>query len=332
MANCPKCGYHLKFTDWHPNCPKCGINIVYYNMDERLQEEADVAELDHVRVQKKIDRLKASFVGSPYSLVRLALSILPIAMLMLPLAKVTFSGPFIEQKTTSINAVTIVNTISSLNFDNLFKMTGSKLLGAGFIGYAVSLFAVLISLAMVVVSLIALMAANGPKGNIRNIINNSIAICAAAVSAIFFTKFASGIGSAFPEFFSGKLQFGAFAYIGALLLLLAINIIITIKKPPVKYKQCYIGGIPYEEYEQMIADGVSMEEIHAKMDKILADKENARLAEERKKAMEKEAKELKELERKAGKFLEKTEDKAEEVKEKAGEAADEIKEETEDKE
>ena len=324
MAHCPKCGYHLKFTDWQPNCPKCGVNIVYYNMDERLQEEADVAELDHVRVQKKIDRLKASFVGSPYSLVRLGLSILPIAMLMLPLAKVTFNGPFFEQRTTNINAITIVNTVSSLNFDNLMKMTGSKLLGPGFIGYAVSLVAILLSLVMVVVSLISLMAANGPKGNIRNIINNSIAICAAVVSAVFFGRFASGIGSAFPEFFSGKIQFGAFAYIGALILLLGINIIIAIKKPPVKYKQCYIGGIPYEEYEQMIADGVSMEEIHAKMDKILAEKENARIAEERKKAAEREAKELEELERKAGKFLEKTEKDAEEAK-------DELKEETEEK-
>ncbi len=300
MAQCPKCGHKLKLTDYKPNCPKCGVNIVYYNMDERLQEEADIAELDHVRVQKKIDRLKASFVGSPYALVRLALSILPLATLMLPLASVTYSGPFIEQKTSSINAVTIVNTVSSLNFDSLFKMTGSKLVGAGFTGYAVSLFAVLISLAMVVVSLVALVAANGKKGNIRNIFNNCVAIAAAVVSIIFFTRFSSGINSAFPEFFSGSVKFGAFVYLAALLALLAINIIITIKKPPVKYKQCYIGGIPYEEYEQMIADGVSMEEIHEKMDKILAEKEAARLEEMNRKAAEKAEKEKEEIARKAG--------------------------------
>ncbi|MBR3621665.1 MAG: hypothetical protein IKN56_09175 [Clostridia bacterium] len=300
MAQCPKCGHKLKLTDYKPNCPKCGVNIVYYNMDERLQEEADIAELDHVRVQKKIDRLKASFVGSPYSLVRLALSILPLATLMLPLASVTYSGPFIEQKTSSINAVTIVNTVSSLNFDSLFKMTGSKLVGAGFTCYAVSLFAVLISLAMVVVSLVALVAANGKKGNIRNIFNNCVAIAAAVVSIIFFTRFSSGINSAFPEFFSGSVKFGAFVYLAALLALLAINIIITIKKPPVKYKQCYIGGIPYEEYEQMIADGVSMEEIHEKMDKILAEKEAARLEEMNRKAAEKAEKEKEEIARKAG--------------------------------
>ncbi len=303
MAKCPKCGYNLKLTDWKPNCPKCGVNIVYYNMDERLQEEADIAELDHVRVQKKIDRLKASFIGSPYAIVRLALSILPIATLMLPLASVTYSGPFIEQKTSAINAVTLINKVSSLNFDNLFRMAGSKVVGDGFTGYAVSLFAVLISLAMVVVSLIALVAANGKRGNIRNIFNNCVAIIAAVVSVIFFNRFSSGVHSVFPEFFSGSVKFGAFVYLAALIALLAINVIITIKKPPVKYKQCYIGGIPYEEYEQMIANGVSMEEIHEKMDKILAEKEAERLAEMNRKAAEKAAKEKEELARKAGKYL-----------------------------
>ncbi len=300
MAKCPKCGHKLKLTDWKPNCPNCGVNIVYYNMDERLQEEADIAELDHVRVQKKIDRLKASFVGSPYALVRLALSILPLGALMLPLASVTYSGPFIEQKTSTINAVTLVNKVSSMNFDNLFKMTGSKLLGDGFTGYAVSLFAVLLSLAMVVVSLVALIGANGKKGNIRNIFNNCLAIAAAVVSIIFFTRFSSGIHSAFPEFFSGSVKFGAFVYIAVLIALLVINIVITVKKPPVKYKQCYIGGIPYEEYEKMIADGVSMEEIHEKMDKILAEKEAARLEEMNRKAAETAAKEEEEFARKAG--------------------------------
>ena len=46
MAVCPKCGYKLKLTDWKPNCPKCGINLNYYGLEEKLQEEADVAEID----------------------------------------------------------------------------------------------------------------------------------------------------------------------------------------------------------------------------------------------------------------------------------------------
>ena len=88
MAKCPKCGRKLTLLDWRPNCPGCGVNIVYYNLDERLQDEADVAEAEHARLQKRIDRLKASFIGSKLTIARIFLSILPIATLLLPLANV----------------------------------------------------------------------------------------------------------------------------------------------------------------------------------------------------------------------------------------------------
>ena len=304
MANCPKCGYHLKLTDWKPNCPKCGVNLVYYEMEEHLQQEADVAEVEHVRVQKKIDRLKASFVGSPYALVRLAFSILPIAALMLPLCSVTYSGPFIEQTTQKINAISIYNLASSLDFGSLFTMTKSNIVGSGFSGYAAALICILVSLLMVIVSLIALTCANGRFGNARNIFNNTVIVLSAVASAMFFKKFATGISAVFPDYFSGKLQFGALVYIITALMLLAINVIITIKKPPVKYKQCYVGGIPYEEYQQMIDDGVSMDEIHEKMDVILAEREAKRLAEVAKAEAEKKAKENAELEAKAKRYME----------------------------
>ena len=301
MAKCPNCGYSLKLTDWRPDCPKCGINLVYYGLDERLQEEADKAEIEHVRVQRKIDRLKASFVGSPFAIIRIFLSLLPIGALMLPLCSVTYSGPFIEQSTSKINAISLYNLVSSLDFDSLITMTGSKLVGKGFTGYAVSLICVLLSAVMVLISLFALVAANGPKGKIRNIINNCVSIALAVVSIVFFLSFSSNISSVFPEFFSASLQFGIFIYLFALALLLGINILIAVKNIPVKYKQCYIGGIPSEEYDEMIANGVPLEEIHAKMDKILAEREAERVAEIQRKAAEKKAKEEEELARKAGK-------------------------------
>ena len=43
MAYCPKCGYKLKITDYKPECPSCGVNLMYYNMEERLAEDADKA-------------------------------------------------------------------------------------------------------------------------------------------------------------------------------------------------------------------------------------------------------------------------------------------------
>lgn len=301
MASCPKCGGHLKITDWKPNCPHCGVNLTFYGVDEKLQAEANKAEVDHAKVQKKIDHLKASFVGSPLAIVRIVLSILPIAALMLPLCKVTYSGPFIEQTTSSINIISIYNLISSLDFDALFTMIGSKLVGTGFTGYFVALICILLSAVMVLVSLFALFAAMGPKGNIRNITNNIIAIVLAVASIFAFSAFKGNIGAAFPEFFNGSIMYGIFVYIAALALLLGINIVLTKKKIVVKYKPCYVGGIPVEEFTQALADGVPIEELHARMDIILGEREAKRLEEQAKKEAEKKAKEDEELARKAGK-------------------------------
>ncbi|MBQ2847589.1 MAG: hypothetical protein IJE74_04975 [Clostridia bacterium] len=273
MANCPKCGRKLTILDWRPNCPECGVNLVYYGMEERLLNEADAAEAEHARLQKRIDRLKASFIGSKLTIIRIVLSILPIAALLLPLCNVTYSGPFIEETTTGVNAIEIYNLVSSLDFDALFTMIGSSLLGTSFIGYAGALVCILLSLVMVIVSLLMLMLACSPKGNPRNITLNSIAIVLAAASAIFFTVFSNGISAVFPEFISGSVGIGIFVYIAALVLLLGINIVIAKKGVEVKYKQCFVGGLPAEEYFELVEKGTDIKIIREKMAVALEAKE-----------------------------------------------------------
>lgn len=272
MAKCPKCGRRLTVFDWRPNCPGCGVNLVYYGREEKLMNEADAAEAEHAKLQKKIDRLKASFVGSPLTIIRIILSVLPIAALMLPLCKVAFSGPFIEATTKSINAIGIYNLVSSLDFGALFTMIGSSLVGSAFIGYAVSLVTLLLSLVLVIVSLVMLMMACGPKGNVRNITLNCIDIALAVASVIFFNRFATGIHNVFPEFVSGSVQVGAYVYIGTLVLLLAINIVIAKVGVKVKYKQCYVGGIPADEYFELVEAGTDIDTIHQMMAKAMAAK------------------------------------------------------------
>lgn len=278
MAKCPKCGRKLTLFDWRPNCPGCGVNIVYYNLDERLQDEADVAEAEHARLQKRIDRLKASFIGSKLTIARIILSVLPIATLLLPLANINFSAAVINggAVNTDISLISLINIISSLNFDNLFTMLGSSLLGDAFLGYLIALGALALSLVFLIVSLLALMAACGPKGNIRNLILNSITVILAVTSIFGFNMFSNGITAVFPDFFSGKISFGIFVYIGALVLLLALNVIITIKGTPVKYKPCFVGGIPAEEYFELVKNGVPKEEIRAMMAVALEKERNER--------------------------------------------------------
>lgn len=272
MAKCPKCGRKLTLFDWKPNCPGCGVNLVYYGMEERLLDEADAAEAEHARLQKRIDRLKASFVGSKLTVLRIILSILPIATLLLPLCTLTYSGPFIEEVTKNIGLIELINVITSLDIDALLTMLGSGIVGTSFIGYAGALVCLLLSVVFIVVSLLMLMLACSPKGNPRNITLNIITILLAVASPVFFNIFATNISAVFPDFISGKIGFGIFVYIGALALLLAINIIIAVKGVEVKYKQCFVGGIPAEEYFELVEKGTDKAVIRQMMAEALEKK------------------------------------------------------------
>lgn len=284
MATCPKCGYKLKLTDWRPNCPACGVNLVYYGMEDRLLSDADKAEAEHAHFQKKIDRLKASFVGSKLTIIRIILSLLPIGPLFLALANISYSGPFIEQTSTKVDVLTLYDFVSHLNFDSLFAMLGSDILGQTFLYFALSIVLVLLSVVLILVSLICLIFACSPKGNPRNITLNSLMVVFAVASIFCFTKFAAGIHTVFPDFITANIGVGAYVYLGALVLLLALNIIIAIVGVEVKYKQCYIGGLKSEEYFQLVADGTELSVIREKMAVALAAKAeaDAKIAEEKK--------------------------------------------------
>lgn len=267
MANCPKCGARLKLTDWRPTCPHCGINLIYYGMEERLLEDADKAESEHAVFQKKLDRLKASFIGSPLTIIRIVLSLLPIGALMLPLANVSFWGPFFEKK-VSVNAITIYNAVSALDFDALFKYIGSSFFGNTFLLYFISLVTILLSAVLILVSLIMLTMACSKHGNPRNITLNSIMLVLATVSIVCFNFFAKDLTKFFPDVFSGSVGFGAYVFLGTLVALLVINIVIAKVGVKVKYTETFIGGIPSEEYFEYVKQGMSTHAIRKMMAEI----------------------------------------------------------------
>ncbi len=295
MANCPKCGRKLTLFDWRPNCPGCGVNLVYYGLEDKLLDEADAAEAEHAKLQKKIDRVKAAFAGTKLNIVRIVLSLLPVVALLIPLCEVSFKAPFMGEKTTAVNLIALIDVFSNLDFDGLFAMLGSATLSTTFIGYAGALLSLALSLVFVLVSLFALIAACGPKGNVRNITLNSVAIVLSVVSIVFFSIFSSNAAKVFPGFLSGKIGVGIFVYIAALIALLVLNIVIAKKGTPVKYKQCYVGGIPSDEYFELVEKGTPKEEIRKIMNEALDAIEAKKEAEEAEKlAAEKAAKEAEE--------------------------------------
>lgn len=84
MANCPKCNKKLNPFYFKQNCPHCGANLMYYNLEERLNEDAASAQAEWDNVAKLLDGIKRSAIGSVFAVLRIAAYFLSVLALLLP--------------------------------------------------------------------------------------------------------------------------------------------------------------------------------------------------------------------------------------------------------
>lgn len=264
MADCPKCKQHLKLSDWKQHCPYCGANIVVYDLQERLMKDADVAEVQYYHFQKKVDRLKASFVGSKLTIIRIFTSLLPIAALFLPIVKIELAEPFATYS-GNMGVLDIYNMFEKLDlgaFGSVIGNTDTKTAG---ILFSLSIICLLLSVVTMLLHFVFNTLACSPKGKIRNYTTDIIYIALVIIAMLSFYFI--------PEnaVVSGTVGIGAYLY----LFLVGVNFLVDVlcfrENLQVKHAQCYVGGIPIEEYFTMVERGVPQEEIRAEMYKRLSD-------------------------------------------------------------
>ncbi len=58
---CPKCQKKIKFTYIKQDCPHCGADLLYYDMENRLEQDAVQAEKEFKWVEDHIDPILAKF-------------------------------------------------------------------------------------------------------------------------------------------------------------------------------------------------------------------------------------------------------------------------------
>ena len=59
---CPKCGQKLKLFYLKENCPNCGANILYYDMEARLEADAEKAEAEFAKLDAFLEKRTPKFV------------------------------------------------------------------------------------------------------------------------------------------------------------------------------------------------------------------------------------------------------------------------------
>ncbi len=233
MANCPNCGVHLKKTYWKPNCPNCNVNVFYHGMQERLENDVKTAEVSLNKMYAVLDRAKASYVGSKLAIARIVLSLIPIGALFLPLAKLSVNVPFVS-KEFSINAITLYNSVSTMDFGGLLEMFSSETLGLATILFALSIVFIALGAVASLVGFILIFLSCAPKGIPRNLGFAGSALGCYVLSGLFFLISGSQFASVLGEGYSASLSFGYFILLVLAIAPVVINLMI--KKNPIVVK------------------------------------------------------------------------------------------------
>ena len=258
MANCPKCGKHLRMVDWKQYCPHCKCNIVLYDIQERLMQDADKAEVQHYYFQKRINRMKAAFVGSKLAIVRIFTSLIPVAAIVVPWLKGNFKEPFAEFD-GFYTLFSLLDRLESFNVDGILALLNNDDGKIPLILLAAAILLFVLSIVLILLHFGFLTMACGKRGKARNYILDILMLvfCAGATALLMFI----------PEnpYFSIDFVIAPFVYFLLLGVNFGIDIAIFKQGIEVSYENCFVGGIPVDEYFKMLEDGVPQAEIRQEM-------------------------------------------------------------------
>ncbi len=123
---CPKCNKKLGPMYFKPCCPSCGANLMYYEMDKRLEDDAKKAQAEWDSLDRFLNGVKDSTIGSLISIIRLISLFLPVASLLLPLFKLNGVKEFSEP----ISLIALIKAIiSASSGDGIGSFLGNTVLG-----------------------------------------------------------------------------------------------------------------------------------------------------------------------------------------------------------
>ena len=115
MSNCPKCNEKLSPFYMKQNCPKCGTNLVYYDLDKRLEQDHIQAMKEQEAVERVLNNIKTSAFGGPLQITRFVFMFSPLIWMCLPMFKANDGG--------SVTLISVIMGIinGSMPFDKILS-------------------------------------------------------------------------------------------------------------------------------------------------------------------------------------------------------------------
>lgn len=108
MSNCPKCNEKLSPFYMKQNCPKCNTNLVYYDLENRLQADHEKAMKEQDAVDRVLNNIKTSAFGGKTQIFRFVMMFSPLIWMCLPMYT-HLNHETLE--TTNISLITLIKSI-----------------------------------------------------------------------------------------------------------------------------------------------------------------------------------------------------------------------------
>lgn len=228
MALCPKCYGTLNFWNIKAECPHCGVNIPNYNWEGRLEEDAKKAKVAWKKFNRFTGNLKSALFGSKIRIIRFICTFLPLIALVLPLAQYSINMPLVDSSQHNMTLLDFtLNTLLTLNWGSLFKLTSSGTIGMPVLFIMISVLALYLAVVFGVLNFL-LVILRAPKlkatGNVVLCIGSALCFI---LSGVLFTAANSILAKTTILFIEGSVQFGLFVGIALFTLNVVLNIIIN---------------------------------------------------------------------------------------------------------
>ncbi len=188
-AVCPECGAELKIWNVKAECPHCGVNIPNHKWEERLENDADVAEDKFARLHYKTANFKSAVVGSKLRIARLVLTFAPLIALVLPLYNFTLNLPFYTGDKTVSFLTFVLDYLLKTDIGSVIKLAGGEVLGNATLMVVIACVLLLLAVVCGVLNFFVLLIAGIKLKYVFNIVLNAISTVCWAVAAVFFTLF-----------------------------------------------------------------------------------------------------------------------------------------------
>lgn len=221
-------------------------------------QDADKAEVQHYHFQKKVNRMKAAFMGSKLAIARIFTSLIPVVAIVVPWLKGSFKAPFAEFDGV-YTMFSLMDMLESFDFDSISGLLNTSDGKTPLIFLAAALVLLVLTVVFILLHFFCLIMACGKHGKARNYIFD--------ILMLVFSAGATGLLMCVPEnpYFSIDFVIAPFVYFLLLGVNFGIDIAVFKQGIEVKYENCFVGGIPIEEYFKMVEDGVPQTEIRQEM-------------------------------------------------------------------